>query len=273
MRSFDVGALGAHLETFGFAVLEGAIDAAPLARELDAALVDSGAATVGVDTGGGAATVQYVPMMCGRTPRSLSLLAELGEVATGLLGRPSLPIRAKGMRYAGSTPWHVDSMRAPVSLGFLAYLEPLDASNGALRVVPGSHRGDFREAALRYLVALGPEAPVASLPGVALGTVPGDVIVMDERLLHASTGGQQRRQWRVDFVADPASPEEEEALHALLDQTFPPDWDGGYDAEAFSSFGDDWRRVAGAAAARLEAFGATKRAEVQEAFMRGLRPR
>lgn len=271
MRSFDVGNLRAHLETFGFVVVAGAIDAEPLARELDAALRESGAAPVGVETGGGAAAVQYVPMMCGRTPRSLGLLTELGPLAAELLGRPSLPIRAKGMRYAGSTPWHVDSTRAPVSLGFLAYLEPLDASNGALRVVPGSHCGDFRVAALRYLASAGPEAPAASLPGVALSTAPGDLIVMDERLLHASTGGKQRRQWRVDFVPDPASAEEEGAMHALLDQTFPPDWDGGYDAEAFPSFGDDWRRVAGAAAARLDALGATRRAAVQERFMRSLR--
>ncbi len=271
MRSFDVGNLRAHLETFGFVVLEGAIDAGALALELDAALADSGAAAIGVETGGGATAVQYVPMMCARTPRSLSLLTELGPLATGLLGRPSLALRAKGMRYAGSTPWHVDSTRAAVSLGFLAYLEPLDASNGALRVVPGSHRGDFREAALGYLAAAGPEAPAASLPGVALATAPGDVVVMDERLLHASAGGRKRRQWRVDFVADPTTREEDAALHALLDQTFPPDWDGGYDADAFPSFGDDWRRAVGSIAERLDAFGATTRAHAQEAFMRRAR--
>lgn len=273
MRSFDVAGLRAHLETFGFVVLNGAVEPDGLARELDAALRDSGATTRGVDTGGGEATVRYVPMMCDRTPRSLALLVELGSLAAALLGRPTLPIRAKGMRYSGDTPWHVDSHRTQVSLGFLAYLDPLDASNGALQVLPGSHRGDFRDAALGYLAAVGTDAPAGALPGVALATAPGDVIVMDERLLHASAGGGERRQWRVDFVADPASQEEEAEVRALLDQTFPPDWDGGYDADAFPSYGDDWRRAGGAAVERLDALGAPTRAAIQEEFMRRRRPR
>ncbi len=271
MRSFDVAGLRSHLETFGFVVLNGAFTAEGLARELDAALHDSGAVTRGVDTGGGAATVRYVPMMCDRTPRSLALLLDLMPLAASLLGRPSLPIRAKGMRYSGDTPWHVDSHRAQVSLGFLAYLDPLDAANGALQVMPGSHRGDFREAALGYLAALGADVPARALPGVAVATQPGDLIVVDERLLHASAGGRERRQWRVDFVADPASREEEAEVRALLDQTLPPDWDGGYDPDAFPSYGEDWRRAGGAAVARLDALGAPARAAVQEAFMRSRR--
>src|SRR5262249_35930230 len=67
-------------------------------------------------------------------------------VATTLLGGPVLPTRAKGVLYGGDTPWHADSAFAVASVGFAAYLEPLRAETGALRVLPGSHRGDFTEA-------------------------------------------------------------------------------------------------------------------------------
>ena len=38
---------------------------------------------------------------------------------------------------------------------------------------------------------------------VTLATIPGDVIVFDEHLTHGSDGGAVRRQWHVDFIAEP----------------------------------------------------------------------
>ncbi len=45
-----------------------------------------------------------------------------------------------------------------------------------------------------------------------LETEPGDVIVFDEHVWHASMGGRNRRQWSATFVLDPATPAEERAV-------------------------------------------------------------
>src|SRR4051794_5395188 len=124
-----------HFQAFGFVVFRNAFDAIPLRAELNEALT-SGCAQ---PTGTGVAEVQYLPMMSPRTPHSLSLLDRFETAAATLLGGPVLPVRAKGMRYFGSTSWHTDSSHPIASVGFAAYLEPLDAENGALRVLPGSH--------------------------------------------------------------------------------------------------------------------------------------
>jgi len=116
------------------------------------------------------------------------------------------------------------------SVGFACYLEPLDGATGALRVAPGSHR------------PLRAPAP-ADDPSDdhAVGTEPGDVIVFDEHLLHASRGGTLRRQWRVDYVARPADAAEEAVVRRYYADIFSPDWDAGYDVDAFPSYGGHWQ--------------------------------
>jgi hypothetical protein len=48
------------------------------------------------------------------------------------------------------------------------------------------------------------EATLALLPAHVIETEPGDLIVIDEHLFHASSGGAVRRQWRVDYLPVPA---------------------------------------------------------------------
>ena len=96
--------------------------------------------------GSGTVTFRYVPMMCERTPVSVGLIDRYAVIAAELLGRPVLPGRAKGTWYQSDTGWHRDSVGDIASLGVLAYLEPLDAATGALRVVPGSHAARDRGA-------------------------------------------------------------------------------------------------------------------------------
>src|SRR5689334_20753130 len=87
----------------------------------------------------GGINFQYVPMMTAETPVSLSLLDRAGALAEALLGAPVLPTRAKAVRYTGNSPWHTDSESRVTSIGVIAYCEALQAGNGALRVLPGSH--------------------------------------------------------------------------------------------------------------------------------------
>ncbi len=113
-----------RLRTFGFVVLRGFFEPAPLAAEMDRVLGDGLAGAVD-PSAGGAIRFRYVPMMTAETPVSMALLDRLEGVAREPLGGAVLPTRAKGVRYSGDTPWHVDSTSPVASVGFAAYLEPL----------------------------------------------------------------------------------------------------------------------------------------------------
>jgi hypothetical protein len=251
---------------FGFAVLRQFFDPRPLAMEVDRVLSDG---LLRQPPHGGEIRFQYVPMMTAETPVSLSLLDRLGAVAEAWFDRPVLPTRAKGTRYFGETPWHVDSELPVASLGCLAYLEPTADDSGALRLVPGSHHQRFNEA-LRGVCAVAVRDP--SLPSHVVATDPGDVILMDEHVLHAAFGGGVRRQWRVDYLGVPVGVEESVLTKSYFDGLYEREWDGGYDVDRFPSYGPDWRRSGRAAVAQLEALGVYEAAAAQEAFIRS-RPR
>jgi hypothetical protein len=251
--------------TFGFVVLRGFFEPSPLAAEIDRVMADGlgdGVSRTG-DT-----QFQYVPMMTAETPVSLSLLDRAETVAAALLGGPVLPTRAKGVRYFGDTMWHTDSDSPLTSVGFLAYLEPVGAESGALRVIPGSHHPQLRDA-IRALGAAGLAAP--GLPHHVVVTEPGDVILLDEHLFHASFGGGTRRQWRVDYVNAPVGAEAENRTKSYFASLYAPDWDGGYDVDRYPSYGPDWQSSSRAVVARLGALGVYELAAAQEAFMRSRR--
>jgi hypothetical protein len=253
-----------HFQTFGLVVLRRFFDPLPLAAEVDRAFYD-GCKSSSSTRGALSVRFRYVPMMSGETPVSLSLLDRLETVAATLLGGAVVPTRAKGVEYRGDTEWHVDSALPIASVGCAAYLEPLGAECGALRVLPGSHRGELA-AGLRRLGAIGASAP--ALPAHVVETEPGDVIVFDEHLFHASAGGGARRQWRLDYVRDPVGAEAEGYTRSYFEGIYPPDWDGGYDVERFPSYGPVWLTSGRPAVARLGALGVYELASVQEARAR-----
>lgn len=251
--------------TFGFLVLHEFFAPFPLAAEIDAVLQDG---RTQEDSQSGEIRFQYVPMMTARTPVSLALLDRLAEIAGILLGNPVLPTRAKGVRYSGNTPWHVDSCSPLASIGCLAYLEAINADSGALRVLPGSHRPEYAQA-LRRLGADGRQA--LELPAHVIATAPGDMILLDEHLYHSSCGGGLRRQWRVDYVSAPE--DADQAVTAYFAAIYPPDWDGGYDVDRYPSYGPDWLNSKRPAVTRLAALGVHAMADRQEAFARSLHRR
>jgi ectoine hydroxylase-related dioxygenase (phytanoyl-CoA dioxygenase family) len=239
----------------GYVVLREAFDPTALAQEFDATMRDGIIPGAPAIAGSAGNQFHYVPMMCERTPVSLALLSRFSAIATELLDGAVLPGRAKATRYVGSTRWHRDGELPVQSLGFACYLEPLRPDEGALQIVPGSHR-------------LGATADPAT--AIALATAPGDVIVFDEKLLHSSAGGTVRRQWRVDFVAD--RPELDDPLRAWYAGQYSPGWDGGYDVDRFPSYGPHWRRTIDARwNQRLSALGAYQAADAEESVVRARR--
>lgn len=253
--------------TFGFVVLRRWFEPNSLAAEIDRVMANGLSSDV---SRGGDIRFQYVPMMTAETPVSLALLDRAEAVATALLGGPVLPTRAKGVRYFGDTPWHTDPDSALASVGFLAYLEPVGVESGALRVLPGSHHPEFGEA-VRAMGSAGLTG--LPLPYYVVATEPGDMILLDEHLFHASLGGGIRRQWRVDYVKWPVDAEAENRTKSYFASIYAPDWDGGYDVDRYPSYGSDWRRSSRAAVTQLEALGVYELAAAQEAFTRSQRLR
>jgi hypothetical protein len=265
MEPHPAAALSArlHFQTFGFVALRGAFDPWPLSRELDEALSNAAFAPA---WGPHEMRFGYAPMMTARTPASLRLLDRLEAVAIELLGGPVVPTRAKGVRYSGDTPWHVDSEDANVaSVGFAAYLEPLRAETGALRVLPGSHRARY-SADIRAAGSTG--LPAGALPSHVVSTDPGDVVAFDEHLFHASAGGAVRGQWRLDYVTEPEDEDGAARVKAYFARIFPADWGGGYDVDEHPSYGTDWLASGRRAVARLADLGVYELASRHEAFAR-----
>jgi Phytanoyl-CoA dioxygenase (PhyH) len=254
----------ARLRESGFAVLAGFFDPGPLTTEVTDALADGFSRLPPLNVGSAGNAFRYVPMMCERTARSLALLDGLSGIAGDIFGRPAVPLRAKGTQYHGSTAWHRDSERNLDSLGFMAYLEPLQGDTGALRVLPGSHRPSPVDAPGGYPTA-------NNAVGEPVETEPGDVIVFDEHLLHASAGGTIRHQWRVDFFADPQTSDETLNAEAFLAGVYQVGWDGGYDLDRYPSYDTAWRQCRRPAAQRLRQLGAYRLADAEENAARASR--
>lgn len=148
----------------------------------------------------------------------------LAGVAEQLLGPETFMIHCNSNQFVGSeTEWHRDVKVSEFrGLKFALYLQPLRADNGALRVIPGSHLPCF-SAALDQLqlagVNIGEDNSYLHLSGKTVGdfpcyvctTDPGDVIVFDLRLWHASWRGGSRYLVSSDFHAYPTSAEERDA--------------------------------------------------------------
>ncbi len=254
------------LRSAGFVVLRNFFDPRPLAAELTHAMVDAFAGSPAANVGDAGNSFRYVPMMCERTPHSLAFLDDLTPRATTMLGRAAVPLRAKGTRYFGETAWHRDSDLDVASLGFVAYLEPVHSDDGALRVLPGSHRHRPRRA------PHGIPTRAATL-GEAIETEPGDIIVFDEHLYHASAGGANRDQWRVDFFADPETVAEAAEVQTYLAGVYQVGWDGGYDLDRYPSYSEHWRGSPRPGARRLRDLGAYDLADAEERAARASRLR
>lgn len=156
---------------------------------------------------------QVIAYFVERHPTLLALTEDprLVEIAEELLGAGARYENSEGNVFRCVTEWHYDS---PTSLAdhrhlkFGFYLEPLTANTGALRVLAASHhnpslyRGAL-EPCLGFDGAIESRlgVPGEELPGWAIPTTPGDLLVWDYRLLHGAYGSTAaRRQFALNFV-------------------------------------------------------------------------
>jgi len=170
------------------------------------------------------------------TPNARSLLEDqrVNEIVESIYPDGFYGISCNSSSKVGETPWHPDSnFKNFHGIKVVTYLQPLNDDNGALRVIPGSHRypkhDEIKHIEMRKTKSDGlmrekkvDDANAKTNGGLAIGEVPafacatnpGDIIVFDFRVWHASIGGAyDRRLLSMIFMKQAATPEEEDAIN------------------------------------------------------------
>jgi hypothetical protein len=128
-----------------------------------------------------------------------SLMAQerLQRIVQTLMGDNFLYTGSSGNYYAGNTGWHSDDIFQHKRIKVSLYLDKLDASNGALRVIPGTHRPtDYN---FKFLSMIGTSTKNfgvhgSEIPAVVIDIEPGDIIIFNQNLIHSSWGGNEKRK-------------------------------------------------------------------------------
>ncbi|MFD6693687.1 phytanoyl-CoA dioxygenase family protein [Micromonospora aurantiaca (nom. illeg.)] len=241
-----------YFHTYGFLVLRGFLSA-ELNAELEAEVRRSLSENYTIEPSAhrrpatGDDSV-FLPMMGPRTPVSRALVADerLVEIAQVLLGGGVIPKPAKGNFYNDASFWHSDSLSRDLqAIKVVTYFDALDGPSGALQVMPGSHWPDLFDKLAAFRAAwpwsTGTDSEAVEerwWPGQVLATQPGDVIIFDVHLWHASLGGRDRTQWSVSYVAEPTNDQERDAVRAYLMSFMEAGHE--YNDENYPYFDPDW---------------------------------
>ena len=124
-------------------------------------------------------------------------------------------------RHVDNTFWHHDAGGYEwYGVKFAFYLDSLTSQNGALRVIPGSHKQPFHDelAHIKNLnyswirknyTAASKSSFIAPIPSYACESNPGDLVIFDYRIFHASLGGSKdRHMCTVNFINYPKTPKQ-----------------------------------------------------------------
>ncbi|PLW84584.1 hypothetical protein C0029_18380 [Halioglobus japonicus] len=133
--------------------------------------------------------------------------ARICEIASELLGEGYAFRVSDCSIYDCGTQFHRDSYGADLSftnIKMALYLDPLDAQSGAIRVIPGSHHpGSAFTRLLNQHVDSGfgdLNLDTDEVPATVLASQPGDLLLWNYRLMHATSyGGNQRRMLALEF--------------------------------------------------------------------------
>ena len=163
-----------------------------------------------------------------QTPLLATLIEDprIVSIAEQLLGEDCIGISCNSISYVNDTAWHADDYNYHMhDLKFLFYLQPVDADSGALRVIPGSHKKLFHQNIAKYDGLTGYDDAKNRLgtdrikegPGCVCEVEPGDPVVFDSHIWHASCGGStDRRTFSITYSGNPKTEEEETALKEYL---------------------------------------------------------
>lgn len=133
--------------------------------------------------------------------------SRIREVTTHVLGSGYTFTGSDASIYDCGTRFHQDGHTITDdsrNIKIALYLDPIDDSTGAIRLIPGSHhRGDKFSGLLNRDLFLGGDKlglEMEDVPAMVLPSTPGDLLLWDYRLLHATAyGGNQRRMLALEF--------------------------------------------------------------------------
>lgn len=167
-----------------------------------------------------------------RQPELFALLDHpvINGIFISLLGKDYLYRASEGNIFTGDTYWHSDLYGAFFKyrhIKILMYLEPLDENSGAFRAIPGSHLfGDkFSNLLERYVWKHDENYGLTKnqVPCVTIPTQPGDALVFDYRLKHATSHTKfNRRMFSIcasERFADEDLPQLAELVNNFLPMT------------------------------------------------------
>ena len=229
----------AHFETFGFLALRGLFspeEMNAIGREADSILDEDrgGKPFDGARRQGVLAFVERRPLLAGLVEDDRIYLP-----IQDLLGPGFMWIGSDGNLYVGDTAWHSDSRPDPIEYGYTRikvamYLEPVTEGTGCLRVIPGSHRLPLHEnlEPMRHMRQMQADyagktkssadvaeeqsgeppnatpfgVPPSEMPGFPIESQPGDAVLFNQRLWHASFGGRKgRRMFTLNYGQKPTT--------------------------------------------------------------------
>ena len=155
---------------------------------------------------------RWIPLLGDGTPLCASLLEDsrFYGIAIETFDESVIGVNTDLLFWKGDTGWHRDlDVPGNTGLKIIYYLDPLEAANGALRVVPGTHIephetevpeveplvietdcNDYMDQVRELTVGPGDKM----LSSVVVESNPGDVIAFEMPLLHASFGGAPYRR-------------------------------------------------------------------------------
>jgi len=213
----------AFYETFGFVVVRGAFrrDIAAIAEAFDDAFRrEPNPIVMAADnsyhrTDDPAFQEQsrlIIPGIVDRTPglRWLRDDKRVLGIVRSVLGNRVAWAESDGNLFNCNVFWHIDAFGAPIEQAHVKlyfYLDPLEASSGALRVVPGTNDlvGPYASKLRQVLADIDgvPDQlgiPIEELPSWTLEVQPGDVVVGNFRTVHGSfNGGVGRRLFTMNY--------------------------------------------------------------------------
>ena len=190
-----------YFDTFGYLAIRGqfAAEIDAISRAFDEVFAKPD--QIRMDTEGGTYVTgqrDVIPGIINLHPVLAQLTTDrrILDIADALLPEGYTFLPGDGSRFRSETTWHVDGVgikKKIRNIKMALYLDPLDGDSGALRMIPGSHRLDdmytrqVREAIMVESTLsdiIGVEG--SEVPSWTLNTEPGDLLVWDRRVLHAS---------------------------------------------------------------------------------------
>jgi ectoine hydroxylase-related dioxygenase (phytanoyl-CoA dioxygenase family) len=257
-----------QFKLFGFVILKNVFTQSELAT-LRAEFIDAAARTEASEGAFDGTTTHTFSMLGEDTPFYSSLLEDsrFYGPASQLFGDDVFGLETNSYRYVSNSAWHFND-GAPNIHGYgpkyqFPIFEPTRADTGALRFIPGSHKNSWQSELTQWWpLARGSARSeqgmgfLDKVPCVVAEADPGDAVLFDMRLIHATSGGSKdRRMSCVTYYHYPKTPRELEVMRVTAQGFYesPTRWNKAQWDEWFSNphdsplrqrWIDSWKRLA-----------------------------